>query len=76
MTLYRSTQHHQRLLRRAATVRDMADRVLANGGEANYAEEKFWPAFAALSAALIDDLGVDGEELVDKIWVIADGELR
>lgn len=65
-----------RLLRRAGTIANTGDCILANGGERNYAQEKMWTAFITSAAALIDDLDVDGQGLISKIEVLIDGELR
>lgn len=57
----------ERVLREAHTVKDMAERVLCNGTEANYATEKLRRAHAATVRALIRDLRVDPQQLIDVI---------
>lgn len=55
------------ILEEAATVKDMATRVISNGGEPAYATEKLWRAFKATVRALIDDLDSDPRELIKAI---------
>jgi hypothetical protein len=48
-------------------VQDMAARVLANGSEPSYANEKLWRAFQATVRALIHGLDNDPQQLIDAI---------
>jgi hypothetical protein len=57
----------ERVLREAGTVKDMAERVLANGTEPAYATEKLLRAHAASVRALIHGLHADPQELIAAI---------
>jgi len=57
----------ERVLDEARTLKDMAERVLANGPEPVYATEKLRRAHAASVRALIHGLQTDPHELIDTI---------
>jgi dihydropteroate synthase len=57
----------KRVLREAGTVKDVAERVLANGAEPAYATEKLLRTHAASVRALIHGLHADPQELIDAI---------
>jgi hypothetical protein len=57
----------ERVLREARTLKDMAERVIANGAEPAYATEKLLRAHAASVRALIHGLNADPQELIDTI---------
>jgi hypothetical protein len=57
----------ERVLREARTLKDMAERVIANGAEPAYATEKLRRAHAASVRALIRGLHADPQELIDAI---------
>ena len=57
----------ERVLREARTLKDMAERVIANGAEPAYATEKLLRAHAASVRALIRDLHTDPQQLIHAI---------
>lgn len=57
----------ERVLRETHTLKDMAERVIANGAEPAYATEKLRRAHAASVRALIHGLHADPQELIDTI---------
>jgi hypothetical protein len=57
----------ERVLDETAVVKDMAGRVLRNGGEPSYAAEKLWRAFTATVRALVRHLHYDPQELIEAI---------
>ena len=61
------SDERESILAETAIVRDMAGRVLRNGGEPAYTTEKLWRAFVATARALVRDLHLDPQELVDAI---------
>lgn len=57
----------ERVLCEARTLKDMAERVIANGPEPAYATEKLRRAHAASVRALLNGLHTDPQELIDTI---------
>ncbi|HEY2768309.1 MAG TPA: hypothetical protein VGI76_08630 [Solirubrobacteraceae bacterium] len=57
----------ERILCEARMLKDMAERVIANGAEPAYATEKLLRAHAASVRALIHGLHTDPHELIDAI---------